>query len=131
MVVASAQTSEVTVKIAIPQTKTRRRPRRSATEPAVRTTVASASVYASTIHCSPDRLASRSEAMWERAVLTTAMSSISIAVARQTTASVPPWLNLAFIGALSRIGNDGAGGPVRQSVKARTRRAFTSGGRAI
>src|SRR2546423_10280489 len=35
--------------------------------------------------------------MWESAVLTTAMSSISIAVARHTTASVPRWLNASFM----------------------------------
>ena len=44
IVVAVAQTSDVIVKIAMPQAKTRRRPTRSATDPAVRTTVASASV---------------------------------------------------------------------------------------
>ena len=97
MLPAIAQTSEVTVKMPMPHAKTRRRPRRSATDPAVSTTVASASVYASTIHCRPERLAFRSSAMCERAVLTTAMSSISIAVARQTTASVPRWLNPDFM----------------------------------
>ena len=93
MLVASAHQSEVAVKTAIPQTKMRRRPSRSASEPAVRTTVASARVYASTIHCRPLRPELRSDAMCESAVLTTAMSSMSIAVARQTTASVPRWLN--------------------------------------
>jgi hypothetical protein len=35
--------------------------------------------------------------MCESAVFTTAMSSISIAVARQTTASVPRWLKVVFM----------------------------------
>ena len=88
MSVASAQAPEARVKIERPMVKSRRRPRRSASEPAVSTTLASASVYASTTHCRPDRPVSRSSAMRESAVFTTAMSSISIAVAAQTTASV-------------------------------------------
>ena len=44
MLFATAQTADVTVKMPMPQAKTRLRPMRSATEPAVRTIVASASV---------------------------------------------------------------------------------------
>ena len=44
MSVAAAHTSDVTVKIERPMVKSRRRPKRSASEPAVSTTAASASV---------------------------------------------------------------------------------------
>ena len=43
-------------------------------------------------HCSPDRPVSRSAAIADSAVLTTAMSSMSMAVAAQTTASVQRWV---------------------------------------
>ena len=56
------------------------------------TVAASEMVYASTTHCSPDRPVSRSAAIADSAVLTTAMSSMSMAVAAQTTTSVQRWL---------------------------------------
>src|SRR3954447_14428581 len=89
MLPAAALAAEASVKRTTPTTKTRLRPSRSAIEPAVRTTEASARVYASTTHWSPERPASRSSAMCPRAVLTTAMSSMRIAVASAATASVP------------------------------------------
>ena len=79
---------DAAVKSERPIVKSRRRPSRSASEPAVSTTLASASVYASTTHCRPLRPVSRSSAMRDSAVFTTAMSSISIMVAAQTTARV-------------------------------------------
>jgi hypothetical protein len=58
------------------------------------TVAASGRVYASTIHCRPERSVSRSAAMADRAVFTTAMSSMSMAVAAQTTASVQRWVRV-------------------------------------
>src|SRR5579862_219484 len=104
MLGASAHASEEIVNNPIPHWKTRRRPKRSDSEPALRTTVASASVYASTTHCTPVRPAWRSRAMCGSAVFTTAMSSINIAVARQTTARVPGLLNILVSFGSSRSG---------------------------
>ena len=78
-----------------PPVKRRRRPKRSASEPAVSTTLASASVYASTTHCRPLSPVPRSSAIRDSAVLTTAMSSMSIAVATQTTARVQRFVVMA------------------------------------
>jgi hypothetical protein len=97
MSVAAAHAAEATVKMARPMAKSRRRPMRSASEPAVSTVVAIASVYASTVHCRPARPAFRSSAIRERAVLTTAMSSMSIAVAAQTTTSVQRFVSIWFV----------------------------------
>ncbi len=88
MLFANPHPRDAVVKTASPPANTRFRPKRSASEPAVSTVAASASVYASTIHCTPDSPACRSVAMCGSAVLITAMSSISIAVAVSTTASV-------------------------------------------
>src|SRR3954469_21255782 len=79
------------VKRTRPMANVRRRPRRSASEPAVSTVAASATVYASTIHWMLWKPACRSRAMLGTAVFTTAMSSISIAVAAQTTVRVRRW----------------------------------------
>src|SRR3954451_2169921 len=79
------------VKRTRPMAKVRRRPRRSASEPAVSTVAASATVYASTIHWMLWKPACRSRAMLGTAVFTTAMSSMSIAVAAQTTVRVRRW----------------------------------------
>src|SRR3954452_20184907 len=89
MLPAAALAAEATVNSTTPKVNTRLRPRRSAIDPAVRTTDASARVYASTTHCRPERPASRSSAMCPSAVLTTAMSSMRIAVASEATARVP------------------------------------------
>jgi hypothetical protein len=91
---ARAQQRELVAKVPRPIRKSRRRPSRSASAPAVSTVAASASVYASTTHCRPERPVRRSAAMSDSAVLTTAMSSMSIAVAAQTTASVQRWLRI-------------------------------------
>lgn len=91
MSAATVQSTEAAVNTRAPTTKTRRRPMRSAHAPALKTTVASASVYPSITHFSEFMLASNSRAMDGSAVLTTAMSSMSIAVAAQTTASVMRW----------------------------------------
>ena len=56
------------VKRARPPVKRRRRPKRSASEPAVSTTLASASVYASTTHCRPLSPVPRSSAIRDSAV---------------------------------------------------------------
>ena len=86
---AAAHTTEVTVKSTRPTTNSRLRPSRSARKPALSTVLASASVYASTTHCRPARSVFRSAAMSDSAVLTTAMSSMSMAVGGwHTTASV-------------------------------------------
>jgi hypothetical protein len=90
---ARPHATEASVKPARPIVNRRLRPSRSASAPAVRTTLASASVYASTTHCRPPRPVFRSSAIRDSAVLTTAMSSISIAVAAQTTTSVQRWFS--------------------------------------
>src|SRR3546814_13886347 len=77
---ARAQNRDAVVNHRMPMMKTWRRPRRSAHDPALRTTVANASVYASITHCRALTPVSRSDAIDGRAVLTTAMSSMSIAV---------------------------------------------------
>src|SRR3546814_13912256 len=77
---ARAQNRDAVVNHRMPMMKTWRRPRRSAHDPALRTTVANASVYASTTHCRALTPVSRSDAIDGRAVLTTAMSSMSLAV---------------------------------------------------
>ena len=89
MLVASPQASEAPVNRIMPETNTSFRPRRSATDPALSTTAARASVYASTTHCTPVSPACRSRARYGSAVFTTAISSISIAVARHVITSVP------------------------------------------
>ena len=95
MLPAAPHQSDAPVKTTSPITKSRRRPNRSAIEPDVRTTAASATVYASTTHWRPEIPASRLDAIFGSAVLTTAMSSMSMAVARHTTARVPRRLNMA------------------------------------
>ena len=138
--VGHPQTSEAAVKMRHARSRTcgggrsgRRASRRSAP------TVASARVYASTTHCRPEMLELRSSAMCESAVLTTAMSSISIAVARQTTASVPRWLNLGFMAcppvrvisrtvARGRCARPGSQ-PASRRAASRTRRSTGSAGR--
>ena len=49
--VAAPQSADASVKSATPPVNTRLRPRRSPSEPALRTLVASMSAYASTTHC--------------------------------------------------------------------------------
>ena len=88
MLPASAKASDAIVNRPIPISKISRRPNRSDSDPALSTTLASVSVYASMTHCTPESPECRSCAIRGSAVFTTAMSSISIAVARQTSASV-------------------------------------------
>src|SRR3546814_3853085 len=85
---ARAQNRDAGVNHRMPMMKTWRRPRRSAHDPALRTTVANASVYASITHCRALTPVSRSDAIDGRAVLTTAMSSMSIAVLTHTASRV-------------------------------------------
>ena len=85
---ASPAASEATVKIPTPTAKTRRRPSLSASEPAVSTSAASASVYPSITHCSSVKLAPRSSSIAGSAVFTTVMSSRSMKVATLTASNV-------------------------------------------
>src|SRR3954468_18160758 len=80
--------AEATEKMPRPATKVRRRPMRSAREPAIRTTDASASVYASTTHWRSAKLPPRSLRMLGKAVLTTVMSSSSMNVAMEAAPSI-------------------------------------------
>jgi len=82
------QRKDARVKITKPAVKTRRRPIRSANEPAVSRKAASVNEYASTTHCRLERLALRSCWMSGRATLTTVMSSSSMNVATHTAISV-------------------------------------------
>jgi hypothetical protein len=70
--------SEATANQAMPIRKIRRRPSRSPSEPPTRMNEAKVRVYALTVHCRPDRGASRSSARVGRATLTTVASSIAI-----------------------------------------------------
>ena len=74
--------AEEATKIANPPVKTRRRPTMSESEPAVRTSVASASAYASTTHWSCEKLAFRSccmsgSATWPRYVKSSETSGLT------------------------------------------------------
>src|SRR5215208_565536 len=80
--------NEATVKIKKPNVKTRRRPIRSASEPAVSRNAASVSEYASTTHWRLERLAPRLDWMSGSATLTTVMSSSSMNVATHTASKV-------------------------------------------
>src|SRR4051812_16479179 len=115
---ASPQASEARVNSDRPMVNIRRRPRRSARKPALSTVLASASVYASTTHCRPLRPVPRSSAMRDNAVLTTAMSSMSIAVAAHTTTRVQRWM--------LRMGGGSGGGRGRKVGRA----SSTARGRA-
>src|SRR3954468_3458177 len=88
---AAPHAADMAVKRTRPMANVRRRPRRSASEPAVSTVAARATVYASRIHWMLWKPACRSRAMLGTAVFTTAMSSMSIAVAAQTTVRVRRW----------------------------------------
>ncbi len=78
---ASAHSSEATVKIAMPMTKIRRRPKRSASEPPVSSIAASVSAYASITHCRSAKSALRSRSIAGSATFTIVMSSSSMKVA--------------------------------------------------
>ena len=94
---ASPATSEADEKIASPAANTARRPSRSASEPAVRTTAASDSVYASITHWTSVKLAERSFSIAGRAVFTTVMSSSSMKVPTLTATSVHHFLAIRFL----------------------------------
>ena len=76
------------MKIASPAANTLRRPSRSASEPAVSTSAASVSAYASTTHWRSVKLAPRSSRIDGSATLTTVMSSSSMKVATETAIRV-------------------------------------------
>ena len=71
-----------------PAANTRRRPSRSASEPAASTSAASDSAYASITHCRSLKLAPRSARIAGSATLTTVMSSSSMKVAADTAIRV-------------------------------------------
>ena len=71
---ARPHSSEPSPKAARPIWKTRRRPTRSAVEPASTRKLASTRVYASTVHCRPDSEACRSRRIAGSATLTMEMS---------------------------------------------------------
>ena len=71
-----------------PITNTRRRPKRSASEPAVSSTEASVNAYALMTHWMSEKLALSSEAIFGSATFTIVMSSRSMNVAMQTTIRV-------------------------------------------
>src|SRR5262249_30781930 len=84
----SPQSRDAAEKIASPKAKSRRRPNRSASDPAVSTSAASVSAYASTTHCRSLKLAPRSSRIEGSATFTTVMSSRSITVATETANKV-------------------------------------------
>ena len=106
---ASAQSSEATEKMPRPAANTRRRPSRSASDPAVSTRAASDSAYASTTHCRSVKLASRSSRIDGSATFTTVMSSSSMNVATETAIKVH---HLRCIGPPCHIGSVSCVNPV-------------------
>ena len=85
---AIPQPNDAAVNSTRPIVKTRRRPTRSASDPAARTVVARVSAYASTTHWSWAKLASSSRWMSGSATLTTVMSSSNMKIAVHTAISV-------------------------------------------
>ena len=92
---AAPQAAEATVNRTTPVRKTRLRPSRSPSEPALRTTVASVSEYASTTHCRSVKELWRSRWIFGSATLTTVMSSRSMKMATQTMTSVLHFRSIA------------------------------------
>ena len=91
---ASPAASEAAEKIPSPIANTARRPRRSASDPAVSTIAASDSVYASITHCTSVKLADRSFSIDGSAVFTTVMSSSSMNVPTLTASKVHHFLDI-------------------------------------
>ena len=85
---AIPQPNDATVNSTRPIVNTSRRPKRSASDPAASTVVASVSAYASTTHCNCAKLASRSRWMSGSATFTTVMSSNNMKIAVQTAINV-------------------------------------------
>src|SRR3954452_13025100 len=85
---ASPHAADAIVNRTTPIRKSRLRPNRSASAPAVRTQVASPSAYASTTHCRSEKEASSARSIAGRATFTIVMSSRSMKVAVQTATSV-------------------------------------------
>ena len=89
--------SEAAEKIPSPIRNTARRPSRSANDPAVKTTAASASVYASITHWTSVKLADRSFSIDGRAVFTTVMSSSNMKVPTLTASKVHHFLDIRYL----------------------------------
>ncbi len=101
---AREHSTEPRVKTARPDMNTRRRPIRSAVEPASISREARTSVYASMVHCSPEVLARNSRCMAGRATLRTVLSRLTISRLMQQIASTSwrrPWLS-SGMGAIVR-----------------------------
>ncbi len=84
-VVAAPQKAEASVNSAIPLRKTRLRPSRSPSEPALSIMHARVSAYASTTHCRSVKEVFRSLSISGSATLTTVMSRSSMNTATHTT----------------------------------------------
>ena len=82
---AAPQSAEASVKSAIATRKTRLRPSRSPSEPALSIVAASVSAYASTTHCRSVKEVFSSLSMFGSATLTTVMSRSSMNTATHTT----------------------------------------------
>ncbi|GAA1313326.1 hypothetical protein Psi02_56970 [Planotetraspora silvatica] len=109
MLGARLHSSEPSPKAARPTWKIRRRPTRSAVDPASNRRQASTRVYASTVHCRPDTEACRSRRIAGRATLTMEMSITTTTMLAQQIASTRNrrrWLSSGMrgpIGGLLRI----------------------------
>jgi hypothetical protein len=86
---ANAAVAEPRPKMARPTWRAPRRPKRSASMPAVRSRLANTSTYVSTIHCCWLAEAPRSSTSVGRATLRTVLSIPMTSRLRQSTASVP------------------------------------------
>ena len=83
----TASTSRLSVpKVARPTCSTRRRPKRSAMDPAVSSSPPKVSEYAPVIHCSEVVLPRRSRPMVGRAIVSSVLSTISTKNARHSAA---------------------------------------------
>ena len=87
---AAPQSAEAAVKSAIATRKTRLRPSRSPSEPALSIVAASVSAYASTTHCRSVKEVFSSLSIFGSATLTTVMSRSSMNTATHTTAQHAP-----------------------------------------
>ena len=94
---ASPAANEAAEKMPSPIANTALRPRRSASDPAVRTTAASDSVYASITHWTSVKLADRSFSIEGSAVFTTVMSSSNMKVPTLTASKVHHFLDIRYL----------------------------------
>ena len=101
MLGASADAAEPAVKTAMPTRSIRLRPNRSPSAAPVRSRTAKVSVYAFTVHSSPESEAPRSALITGSAVVTTRLSSYTMNTATLVTTKVQKVIARALISLIS------------------------------